>query len=64
MNELMEFCAETYVWTPGMMLEETPWASIVDLLEARADRMRRYAPTSEAAVLSPVGEHTWGIGAR
>lgn len=51
-----------------MMVDEMPWASIVGLLEARAERIQREQAelnqAAEANILKPVGDNVWGIGAR
>ncbi|GMA49317.1 hypothetical protein GCM10025857_06740 [Alicyclobacillus contaminans] len=63
---MIEFCAETYGWTPRTAWDRISWASIVDLLEARADRMaeQERVNAQNADFLKPMGENTWGIGVR
>lgn len=49
-----------------MLMEDMPWASIVDLLEARAERIQREETRmqEETSILRPVGDNVWGIGVR
>lgn len=59
--------AETYGWTPTETLEEIPWASIVMLLEARAQRLSEAQSQSEpresgGGAIQEIAPGVYGVG--